>query len=389
MDSSSAIQISKSLEQKIAREFRKSFFHDWDKEFFIILCLSLLVEFVVVVFLSRRPVPEYSEKEIARIQERFANFVLGETVALPEEDIVSSSESIGTIAAEGVEGGVTSGGESREGGSGTGGGSGSGGTGEGSGGGEGTGMGGGVGLGTSVSAIEARRQSRETISREVSNKGLLGLLTGSGSAVQGEAVSSLFSGSGGGVGVGDDLDQVLAEAGGLKTQGVSGLGSGGGGGGGSGEGGGGGEVRGGRSGEQATIDDLVSDLGTVSSQSLTRRGEIQVEAEAPAEIEGEGRRSTYRSLDAISEVMYSHLSAITYCYERELRKIPDLKGMVSVRITVSPDGSVKSADIISSTLNNESVHRCILARIRLWDDFPPIDTSEGDVTFRQPYSFGY
>ncbi|MBN2030139.1 AgmX/PglI C-terminal domain-containing protein [bacterium] len=384
MESGSVIEISKSLEQRIAREFRKSFFQDWDKQFITILFFSLLIEIVVVVYLSRRPVPEYSEKEIARIQERFANFVLGETTAPTEEAVVSSSETVGTVGAEGVASGTVSG----EGGSGTG--SGSGGGGEGSGGGEGagTGTGGGVGLATSSSAIEARRQSREAISREVSNKGLLGLLTGSGTAVEGEAVSSLFSGPGGGVGVGDDLDQVLASASGLKTQGASGLGSGGGGGGSGGDGGGGGgEIRGGRSGDQATIDDLVSDLGTVSSQSLTRRGEIQVEA--PAEVEGEGRRSAYRSLEAISEVMYSHLSAITYCYERELRKIPDLKGKISIRITVSPNGSVKSADIVSSTMNNESAERCILARIRLWDDFPPIDDSEGDVTFIQPYIFGY
>ncbi len=386
MESSSAIQVSKSFEQRIAREFRKSFFQDWDKEFFIILCFSLLIEIVVIIFLSSQPVPEYSEKEIARIQERFANFVLGETAILPEEDVVSSSESIETIVAEGEASGSVSG----EGGSGTGSGSGSGGGGEGTGGegtGTGTGTGGGVGLGTSVSAMEARRQSREAISREVSNKGLLGLLTGSGSAVEGEAVSSLFSGPGGGIGTGDDLDQVLASAGGLKTQGESGFGSGGGGGGSGSGGGGGGEVRGGRSGEQATIDDLVSDMGTVSTQSLERKGEIQVEA--PAEVEGVGRRSAYRSLEAISEVVYSHRSAITYCYDRELRKIPDLRGKISIRITVSPNGSVKSADIVESTLNNESVERCILARIRLWDDFPPIDASEGDVTFIQPYIFGY
>jgi TonB family protein len=130
-------------------------------------------------------------------------------------------------------------------------------------------------------------------------------------------------------------------------------------------------------------------VGTVSTQSLERKGEIQVEAEAPAEVEGVGRRSTHRSPEAIYEVVYSHNPAIIYCYERELRKFPDLKGKISVRITISPDGSVKSADVVSSTLNNESVERCILARIRLWNDFEPIDPSEGDVTFVQPYLFGY
>jgi len=396
MESNSTVQISKSLEQRIAREFRKSFFQDWDGQFFIILGFTLLIEIVVVFFLSRQPIPEYSEKEITRIQERFANFVLGEEVITPPEEVlISSSEAIEVVSAEGVGGSGVSGGGYGGGSGGTGTGSGSGGGGGGGGGeGAGTGVGGG-GLGTSMSAMEARRQSREAISREVSNKGLLGLLTGSGSAVEGEAVSSLFGGgSGGEIGVGEDLDRVLASASGLKTQGTSGLGIGGGGGGGGGSGGegiggggGGGEIRGGRSGEIATIDDLVSDLSSVSSQSLSRRGEILVEA--PTEVVGGGTKSVYRSPEAMYEVMYSHRSAITYCYERELKKIPDLKGKISVRITVSSDGSVKGADIVSSTLNNESAERCILARIRLWDDFQPIDVKEGDVTFRQVYTFGY
>ena len=43
---------------------------------------------------------------------------------------------------------------------------------------------------------------------------------------------------------------------------------------------------------------------------------------------------------------------------------------------------------MSSTLDNDRVERCILARVLLWKDFPAIDPSEGDVTFRQVYVFG-
>ena len=111
--------------------------------------------------------------------------------------------------------------------------------------------------------------------------------------------------------------------------------------------------------------------------------------ETPADVVGRGRRSIYRSPEAIQEVLLAHVPAIRYCYERELKRDPDLKGKVSVRITVGPDGTVKNATIVSSTLNNERVERCILARIRLWKDFKPIDPSEGDVMFRQVYAFGY
>jgi len=363
MEGMSTVRLSEALEQRIVSEFRKPFFQDWDRRFFVILFLTLLIEAVGVVLLSRQPVEVYSEKEIARIQERFVYFILGETSRKEAEIVVSPSP-----------GGVVPAGEERI--------SEEAGPGEAGVGEEGTSLGEGGRAesrrASRVEAIEARRRFRERISREVSNKGLLGLLTGTGSAVEGEAVSSLFTETGYGKGVGEDLDRVLSSVGGLKTGGKSGLGLG--------EEGGSG-VRGERSGRKATIDDLVSDLGGVRSQSLTRRGELKVET--PADVVGRGRKSIYRSPEAIQEVLLSHVPAIRYCYERELKRNPALKGKIAVRITVGPDGRVKSAVVVSSTLNNERVERCILARIRLWKDFKPIDLGEGDVTFRQVYAFGY
>lgn len=367
--------------QRIVDEFKRPFWGELDQRFIITVLICIILEAVVVFFLANRPVPEVSEKEIARIQERFANLVLGEEAARRREAMVAAS-TVGTSVTEGEEG-----------------------TGEeideppdeepGAGEGEGSGIGDGVGDGTGgpgevrrptrMEAAEARRQTREAISREVSNRGILGLLTGTGTAAEGTAVSSIFSATESGAGGDSDLDALLSSVDGLKTDGAPGAG-GGGTGGGSGTGGG---VRGSRSGRKAGIDDLVSDLGTVESQSLERRGELVVEAEAPADVEGTGRRSVYRSPDAIQEVLIAHNAAIRYCYERELKRTPSLKGKITVRITVAPNGHVTNAEIVESTLNSERVERCILARIRLWKDFKPIDNADGDVTFRQVYTFGY
>ena len=342
------------------------------------------MEGVVVYILSQRPVPEYSEREIAQIQERFANFVLGEDLDRRRTGTIASTT--GTAMSgdeEGISEELGEGGEGEGEGGGTGGEEGGRGTGEGM----GEGDAGGFRRPTRVEAAEARRRTREAISREVSNRGILGLLTGTGRAAEGEAVSSLFTSTGTGTGADDDLDKVLSSVNGLKAQGA--LEPGGGGGGGEGGEGGGGGVRGTRSGRQATIDDLVteSEDGVRSSQSLSRRGELVIEA--PTEVAGRGRKSIYRSPEAIQEVLLSHNAAIRYCYERELKRNPTLKGKISVRITISPDGQVKDATVVSSTLNSERVERCIIARIRLWKDFKPIDPSEGDVTFRQVYTFGY
>ena len=348
-----------SLQQRINKEFKKPFFRDWDKRFLIAFFFSLFVEVIVVTIMAKRPVQEYSEKDIGKIQEQFASFVLGKIPKEKKAAVVSSQK--GALSSGKAETKAESG--------------------KGKGGGKASSLSktvsSGSRLGTRMMSAEARRRSREAISREVSNKGLLALLTGTGTAAKGEAVSPLFSKTGAGKEVNADLDRVLSSVNGLKTQGKSGIGS-------NGEGG---SIRGGRSGKKATINDLVSDLSSANSQSLSRKGQLKFET--PAEVVGKGRKSIYRSPEAIQEVLLAHVPAIRYCYERELKRNPTLKGKLVVRITVGPDGRVKSASIFSSTLNNDRVERCILTRIRLWRDFKPIDASEGDVTFRQTYTFGY
>jgi len=342
--------------------YQKSWFDGFDLRFFLILLGAILLESLVVVLMTQQPVEVYSEKEIARLQAHFASFVLGET-ARPEATNgalaagtqggdVAESEAEEAPVIEDKPAGEDGGGEGGEGREAT------------------------SGAGRQAARAAAASAKREAMTREVSNKGLLRMLTGTGSAASGGAVSDLL-GAGSGSGSGN-LDEVLAAAGGLKTGGTAGLGAGG---------GQGGSARGGRSGDKASINDLVSDLGGARSQSMERKGELAVEA--PADVEGRGQRSVNRSPQEIQRVIMGHLKAIQYCYERELKRNPELKGKVTVRITVHPEGHVSAVTIVTSTLNNERVERCIRSRILNWKDFKPIEPSEGDVIFRQSFTFGY
>lgn len=345
--------------------FKKSPFEDLDKVFWIALAAAIFVEALIVFVMASRPADIYSEKEIARIQERFANFIL------EAEDEVETAASAGAGEGAGEEADDESGGGESE-----------------------------VDLTEEApetagevedapesgdgrrqsrgSTQEAVRQSRARIEQEVQGKGLLGLLTGTGSAATGEGVSSIFSTSRSSSGSGD-LDEILGNVSGLKTQGQSGLGTPG--------GSGLGAARGGRSGESATIDDLVSSREGMASESLTRKGDLHLDT--PTGFQGGGSRSAGRNPNVIHEVLLGHVNAVQYCYERELKRDPGLKGKITVRITVGPDGGVTNVEIVNSTLNNSRVERCIVSRIRLWKDFPPIDPSEGNVAFRQTYTFGY
>ncbi len=366
-----------SLRDKINKEFGRPLFSGWDWQFAVIWISTLLIEVVFIVVMAGKPPEEYSQAEISRIQEQFANFIMAEDEkqenAAPET-VIGLGESASSETdepAEPEESGRPAETEreterqpSAE-----------------------TGGGGEPGAvrtaesqaQTRQAAAAARRESREAMSRSVSSKGLLGMLTGTGSAAQGEAVDNVLGGSRGNGG-NRDLDQILSSVDGLQTQGEGGLGGSG------GTGSGIGNVRGSRSGGPTSIDDLVSDRTDLATASMSRQGDLVLEN--PSDVIGRGNKSAYRSPDAIREVMLGHVPAIQYCYERELKRDPGLKGKVSVRITVSADGPVTAVEILDSTLNNTRVERCILARIRLWKDFRPIDPTEGNITFRQVYAFG-
>ena len=135
--------------------------------------------------------------------------------------------------------------------------------------------------------------------------------------------------------------------------------------------------------------------GAGNSDGIGRTENIQVTGLTPLNEEGEdikggsGAVTGARDVAEVSAVVYRHSQAIQYCYEREMKRNPDLKGKVVVRFTILPNGTVTNAQIVTSTLGNENVERCILSRVSRWDDFGVIDSRLGNAIFRQVYTFGF
>lgn len=98
-------------------------------------------------------------------------------------------------------------------------------------------------------------------------------------------------------------------------------------------------------------------------------------------------RKTRSAQDVVS-VVQSHSRALQDCYKQELKYDPTIKGKISVRFTLNPDGIVTGASLVTSTLNSPRMESCILNRIKGWRNFPPCDASEGEKTYRQSFSFG-
>jgi hypothetical protein len=101
----------------------------------------------------------------------------------------------------------------------------------------------------------------------------------------------------------------------------------------------------------------------------------------------QGSKSIYRSEDELSRVINKHNKAIEYCYKKETRNNPNLKGDLEVEFTIEYNGRVKAVRIVRSSVYNKNIEKCISDRIRGWR-FKEIDQQDGDVKVRQKYLFG-
>lgn len=354
--------------------FEKSLWEHFDKRFISVLAASLVGNVLIIAFLVMNAPQQLSNKDIARIQDRFAKLVLDKQP--PAEPEVKFAEATPakelppeTTAAPANSGSVrTSGGRpgfsttTNAATSGT-----------------ATGVAGG---GVEIPGATGRR-TREQISSDVSRSGILGLLTSNSGLASGEAAEDVLNGNNAPANLDEALSKVSGSGlrRGSEADAGKPLGSGG---------GNDREVRGGRATNAGGIDALVQGLGEGRAQGVQRSGGLEVGSEEPLIEESEdGRATGSRDRDAVAAIVAKHTSAIQFCYQRELRRSPNLKGKVVVRFVITPQGTIESVAILASTLGNPTVENCIAERIKRWDDFGAIDPAKGNTTFRQVYTFGY
>jgi TonB family protein len=219
-------------------------------------------------------------------------------------------------------------------------------------------------------AAAQRGAARREMEQQIAGTGVLGLLSASGGGGSGDAVVDVLGDAGAGTG---DLGEVLSGVGGLAEATSSGqrsrLGSRG----------------GGRVDGSADVNELLSGIGTSGSANIGRQGSIKMALD-DASVSGKGSKSANRGGEELSRVINSHNDAIEYCYKKEAKLNPNLKGDIQIEFTVGYNGRVKGVQVIRSSLRNKSVENCISGRIRGWR-FKSIDKSEGDVKVRQKYIF--
>ncbi|UCE05887.1 MAG: energy transducer TonB [bacterium] len=352
------------------KEFERSLKDIFDKRFVLIWMVTFIIHFFIALYFAINP-PEtgFKQSEINRIQKQFATFVLEKEIEeepiepepFPVEKIVTKEVPISPDVSSKSRTGSKDGYQPEQGGE--------------------------IIVASSIespndgssSRGETQRSSQEQISQEVSSKGLLGLLTSAGSNAKGEAITDVL---GEAANTQSNFEKALGDLDRLKKSSKSATRSN------LDQGSGTRTQKGIRSTESGGIDDLIAGKKEVKSMNIQRKGNIVVERVSTIANES-GIKSESRDPDKVSEVINRHNSSIQYCYQRELRQNPDLRGKLVVRFTVTPEGKVKDVNIVTSTLNNQRIERCVVTRITRWDDFGPIDPSKGDATFRQVYTFGY
>jgi outer membrane biosynthesis protein TonB len=88
----------------------------------------------------------------------------------------------------------------------------------------------------------------------------------------------------------------------------------------------------------------------------------------------------------VLRVVMGQRATFQACFERELRRKPDLAGQIVVSWHIGADGQVGEARLESSTMHDERVEDCIVTAVRALR-FPP--AADGQPTHVVSFPFGF
>ncbi len=214
---------------------------------------------------------------------------------------------------------------------------------------------------------DAERNPSEKESREArpESQGVLGLLTGTGSANKSSSLADFLLDKG----LVKELDEIMSSS---ELQ----LGKG------SNEGGLDLDELIAKSELSSGIDDILEGADQVESVDLGEKGQIQIEK--VSRMTGTQEALGQRSEESVREVMLSYTGRLTYIYNKYLKREPTLQGKLVVEVVIAAAGNVQSAKAITSTTDNPEFDKEVLNFIRRWK-YDPIDS--GTVTVSYPLFF--
>lgn len=146
-------------------------------------------------------------------------------------------------------------------------------------------------------------------------------------------------------------------------------------------------VGGGGEGEGNVYGTAAVDLG--GSGSGNRRGTAKAKPTAPKERQvsvtpGVAKVKGQLSKELIDKEVRRHRPQISFCYNAQLTRNPDLSGKVTLSWIIRMDGSVTSAKVKSSSLGSSDAESCMVRALGTWR-FPKPEG--GVVEVEYPFVF--
>ncbi|MBN1309661.1 MAG: TonB family protein [Chitinispirillaceae bacterium] len=324
------------------KEFRQGFFGRFDRGFGLLVLFCMIVTFVTVGLLSlRKPSETVSEKEIMRIQERYARLVLnqpkpavepkpaevteqitdkkGEMKKKKKEDVKIDREKETFIEKK----------RRRESGS------------------------------------EVRRQAREQAARQIQAAGIFAAITASGSGSGSMSSASDLLGTAG-LGV-TDLGALSLTRGTFTAKNVDPA-----------------ELIARKESRTAGVDIERETVGRTAVTRVAANVEVNITT-APPEVTGESASLQERSQSAIQTIVSRESRRLKRLYEEWLKRDPTLGGRLTVKFIILPSGDVANVVVMKSTTGNSEFDEMVVRYIKRWR-FSAIEGA-GPVEVVYPFVF--
>ncbi len=316
------------------KEFQKDYWAQLDKRMLSIFIISLVVLYTPLIYVSTRPKSAVQQinnsvlLKIAKVNKVSADLIENvEKEQKQEEDTKAAATAVNQIRSSGPVNQAQKAGRQAQ----------------------------------AKAAAAARAGAAQ---KAAAGRGVLAVATATGGRGGGRYAESTFSGSSSG------LDNVLGQIGSLGTDDGSGdgrtvLGSGG---------------AGSSAGGLGDLNSLLGDGGSVSAVAGTAGGGLI--GLTKATISGGGGGAGASAAD-IQSVIDAQATAVNSCYQKELKKSPDLKGKLSVSIKINQAGKVAGVTPTQNTVG-DAVGQCVVNKIRGWS-FPR--GKKGVITVNQTFVF--
>lgn len=132
--------------------------------------------------------------------------------------------------------------------------------------------------------------------------------------------------------------------------------------------------------EVASVEDMgtrgvVGDAGRGTRRKSEAKVVARVSSAALQEFDSDSR-----SQADIKRTIRRRLGGIKHCYEKRLKRNPDLKGKIVIRFVIHPGGKVIEVDVLENTTADSALASCIAGRVRAVR-FPPAEGGETVVTY--------